>query len=105
MITLDQVKAAVSTWLPEGTLIPVETKMAVPADLIGMEAAEPKRKGHHDWLHPTKGWRRFSRPTKCGTHRISRRRLITAGALQVPGSREGNRLTVRSGNRWPKMRP
>jgi hypothetical protein len=40
----------------------------------------------HPWLHPTKGWRQFSRPGKPG----QRRRLIPQGVALVPGSAPHN---------------
>ena len=40
---------------------------------------KPKRRSHHPWLHPTKGWRQFARPRK--TNR--RRKLIPVGRLMV----------------------
>jgi hypothetical protein len=42
----------------------------------------PRTRTHHPWLHPTKGWRMFSRPR--GTNK--RRKLIPQGLLCVFGS-------------------
>lgn len=65
-------------------------------DIVDFDPEPPKVRTHHAWLHPTKGWRNFARPS--GTNR--RRRLIHQGALFVPGSREHNRLQP-SGGRLP----
>lgn len=56
-------------------------------DLIMAPRFKVRRKPHK-WLHPTKGWRMFARPR--GTNK--RRKLIPAGACQVRGSHEYNRL-------------
>ena len=54
-----------------------------------------------DWLHPTKGWRGFSRPR--GTNK--RRKLITQGWLMIPGTREHNQWAreTHQDRKWPQL--
>lgn len=73
-------------------------KMQMGGDYLEHDRAARKRNLPHPWLHPTKGWRNFARPS--GTNR--RRRLIPVGAGMVPGSHEYNRRSL-SGGRWPKF--
>ena len=70
---------------------PVVFPDGLPTEEMQMEVAmgdriehgddRPKRT-HHPWLHPTKGWRMFSRPR--GTNK--RRKLVKQGLLCVFGS-------------------
>lgn len=46
---------------------------------------KPKSK-RHPWLHPTKGWRMFSRPSKAKPGGRRRRKLIPQGRLMLFGS-------------------
>lgn len=59
----------------DGKLVGIEGKVAIPNN----EEPIVKRTTHR-FLHPTKGWRQFSRPGK--TNR--RRKLIRTGVLMVP---------------------
>lgn len=43
------------------------------------------KRTHHQFIHPTKGWRMFARPGKAN----SRRKLIRQGMLMVPESHDG----------------